>query len=137
MIELNTPGKIKTSVPENETEDDVAKYDFNEESQLKNGIKFYNDFGEINAEQVLKSNLIDVVGSEVNNKVSGATDNTFQYAYDEDNAGGAKTAGVDFDVVAVAIGLSSGVYVSSEATITTAGATISLVAPLERNYINP
>jgi len=96
-----------------------------------------NDFGEINAEQVLKSNLTDVVGSEVNNKVSGATDNTFQYAYDEDNAGGAKTAGVDFDVVAVAIGLSSGVYVSSEATITTAGATISLVAPLERNYINP
>tara|TARA_A100001234_G_scaffold204949_1_gene200235 strand:+ start:708 stop:1706 length:999 start_codon:yes stop_codon:yes gene_type:complete len=45
MIELNTPGKIKTSVPENETEDDVAKYDFNEESQLKNGIKFYNENG--------------------------------------------------------------------------------------------
>lgn len=103
------------------------------------------DFGQINAKQVYRSDGI-LVGADVNNKINGASSYTFQYAYSEDTAdplgtgnGTRTTPPVSpTDVVAVAIGLGTGVYVVDDTqSISENGASISLVAPLERNYINP
>jgi len=60
----------------------------------------------------------------------------FNYAYDNDIAGGG--AGIDKDVTVVAIGLNSAQYVVATATITKSNAnSVSLVSSLERNYANP
>ena len=98
-----------------------------------------DDFGEINAVQVVESDLSTIVGTRAGNenKVNGNGSYSFQYAYDDDNAGGGKSTGTPFNVTAVAIGLGSGVYVTSAADIGETGAIITLVSPVERNYINP
>jgi hypothetical protein len=58
------------------------------------------------------------------------------FAYDS-NVQGGRSAGTDAAVTIVAIGLSTGQYVSTTATITrTTGQNISLVSSLERNYSN-
>ena len=97
-----------------------------------------NEFGTVGALQVVKSPSGNV-GSDISNLVpDGATGSSYQfsYAYDSDTTGG-RTISTDTDIVVVAIGLVTGQYVQAETTITTAGATVSLVAPLERNYSNP
>jgi len=79
------------------------------------------------------------VGSDVSNDVPSNGVYTFNYAYTADDTNG-RTTGVnaaDVNITIVAIGLNTGQYVTSAGNITDAGATFSLVAPLERNYTNP
>ena len=79
------------------------------------------------------------VGSDVTNDVPSNGVYTFNYAYTADDTNG-RTTGVsaaDVNITIVAIGLVTGQYVTSAGNITDAGATFSLVAPLERNYSNP
>lgn len=102
------------------------------------GVVNGNEFGTVGALQVIKSPS-GAVGSDVSNIVPISTTGSsyqFSYAYDSDVTGG-RTVSTTTDIVVVAIGLSTGQYVQAEGTITTAGATVSLVAPLERNYSNP
>jgi hypothetical protein len=97
-----------------------------------------NEFGTTGALQVVRSPSGNV-GSDVGNNVpDGVTGSSYQfsYAYDGDTTGG-RPVSTDTDIVVVAIGLETGQYVQAEGTITDAGATVSLVAPLERNYSNP
>ncbi len=90
-----------------------------------------NDYGESGAVIVQDNAAADLTGT-----VSGASI-PFTFAYDSNNQGG-RTPATDADVTVVAIGLSTGQFVKTTATITrTAGQNISLVAPLERNYSNP
>jgi hypothetical protein len=57
------------------------------------------------------------------------------YDYDGNVQRGAASAAKDAPITAVAIGLSTGQYVSATGTIARSKAnSISLVAPLERNY---
>lgn len=101
-----------------------------------------DNFGEATALQVKNASGADV-GTAISNNipdetVAGAGSTySFSYAYDGDVTGG-RTVGTDVDVVAVAIGLDTGQYVKSQVTsIKSTGATISLVAPLERNFSDP
>ncbi len=90
-----------------------------------------NDFGESGAVLVQDASSIDISGT-----VGGLSSIPFTFAYDTNNQGG-RTPGTDAAVTVVAIGLSTGQYVTSTATLTrSTGQTISLVAPLERNYAN-
>ena len=69
--------------------------------------------------------------------VSGQDFVEVSFDYDNNTQGG-RTANTDADVTVVAIGLSTGQYVSVESTIARSKEnSISLVAPLERNYDNP
>jgi hypothetical protein len=91
-----------------------------------------NDFGESGA-------LIvdDNAGADMAGNVSGAisTSKTFNY---DGNAQGGRTPGTDAAITVVAIGLATGQYVRATGTIARSTAnTVSLVAPLERNYANP
>lgn len=89
-----------------------------------------NDFGEAGAVLVQDSAGLDISGNVTGSSVS------FSFNYDS-NVQGGRTAGTDAAVTVVAIGLTTGQYVAAQATITRAvGQTISLVAPLERNYAN-
>ena len=125
----------------------TVRIDFNDNLQADADAVFYmyysdgtgsgygaQDFSATQATQVKKSDGNDV-GSDVNNAISAAQSYQFQYGYEEDATAG-RTPGTNVSVTTVAIGLSSGQYVKSTATITNTGATISLVAPLERNYSN-
>jgi len=96
------------------------------------------DFGTTNAFQVIKSPSGEVGSDVTNNVPDGASGSSYQfsYAYDGDETGG-RVASTETDIVVVAIGLSTGQYVQAEGTITNTGASVSLVAPLERNYSNP
>jgi len=108
------------------------------------------DFGNINAKQVYRADGL-IVGQDgsVNNKINNTTAEgneyvyNFNYGYSEDTADpggtgeGFKAVDTPVDVVAIAIGLGNGVYVQQNGQITDSGLTLTLVAPLERNYINP
>lgn len=97
-----------------------------------------DEFGTPGALQVVKADTT-LVGADASNNIATAEVSgsySFNYAYDVDTTGG-RTTGTDTEIVVVAIGLNTGQYVSAEGSITTAGANISLVAPLERNYSNP
>jgi len=125
----------------------TVRIDFNDNLQADGDAVFYmyysdgagsgygaQDFSATQATQVQKADGGNV-GSDVSNAISAASSYQFQYGYEEDATAG-RTPGADVNVTTVAIGLSSGQYVKSSATITNTGATISLVAPLERNYSN-
>lgn len=76
-------------------------------------------------------------GNPVTGSVGGNSSISWDFDYDG-NAQGGRTPGTDAEVVVVAIGLDTGQYVSTTATIGRAvGQNISLVAALERNYNNP
>lgn len=61
----------------------------------------------------------------------------FDYDYDN-NVQGGRTAAQDADITVVSIGLSTGQFVSATGTIARSTQnSVSLVAPLERNYENP
>jgi hypothetical protein len=69
--------------------------------------------------------------------VSGQDFVEVSFDYDANNQGG-RTVGTDADVTLVAIGLNTSQYVSVESTIGRSKEnSISVVAPLERNYNNP
>lgn len=69
--------------------------------------------------------------------VSGQASITKTFDYDG-NVQGGRTAGTDANITVVAIGLSTGQYVSATGTIQRSNAnSVSLVASLERSYANP
>lgn len=86
-----------------------------------------NEFGRVNAVQVEDDSTTAIGGA-----VPGATAN-YAFAYAQNTQGGRKPS-TDSNITVVAIGLSTGQYVSATSDITSGGATVSLVAPLERNY---
>lgn len=92
-----------------------------------------NDYGEVGAKIVKNKDGTDITGT-----VSSSAAVTWTFDYDNETAGGDRTAGTDAAVTAVALGLSTGQYVQATGTIAkTKANSISLVAPLERNYQNP
>ena len=99
------------------------------------GVGNGNEFGTTGALQVVDAALANVGSDVTNNVPDGATGSSynFSYAYDQDTTGG-RTVSTDTDIVIIGIGLSTGQYVKAEGTITNAGATISCVAPIERNF---
>ena len=91
-----------------------------------------NDFGESGAVIVDDNSGVDMAGD-----VSAATSVTKTFDYDN-NAQGGRTPGTDAAVTIVGIGLTTGQYVRTTATIARSTAnTASLVAALERTYQNP
>jgi hypothetical protein len=93
---------------------------------------FSDDYGTSSAILVDDNSGTDVAGN-----ISGSSSIQFDFDYDN-NVQGGRTAGTDADITVVAIGLSTGQFVSATGTITRSTTnTISLVAPLERNYSNP
>lgn len=69
--------------------------------------------------------------------VDGAASVQFDYDYDF-NVQGGRTAATDANITVVAIGLSTGQFVSATGTIQRSTSnSVALVAPLERNYENP
>ncbi len=79
----------------------------------------------------------DDVGADMSGSVGGLTSKSFAFAYDTNTQGG-RTAGTDAAITVVAIGLSTGQYVKATGTIARSSSnTVSLVASLERNYLNP
>lgn len=70
-------------------------------------------------------------------EVNGASFIQFDFDYDA-NVQGGRTAATDANITVVAIGLQTGQFVSATGTITRSTQnSVSLVAPLERNYENP
>lgn len=91
-----------------------------------------NNYGTANAVIVQDSTSANISGN-----VSGNSSIAWTFAYDS-NVQDGRSSGTDANVTVVAIGLSTGQFVSTTATITrTTGQNISLVASLERNYSNP
>lgn len=70
-------------------------------------------------------------------RVGGNASIQFDFDYDNNDQGG-RTPGTDAGITVVAIGLETGQYVSATGTIAESTQnSVSLVAPLERNYDNP
>lgn len=79
----------------------------------------------------------DNSGADIAGSVSGNASIAWDFDYDGNNQAG-RTVGTDVNVTAIAIGLNTGQYVRTTATITRSNAnTITFVAPQERNYANP
>ena len=97
------------------------------------GVNAGADYGTSSAVIVDDASAVDMSGS-----VSAQSSITHSFAYDSNIQRGAATGGTDAPITAVAIGLSTGQFVSATGTIgrSTSNA-ISLIAPLERNYQNP
>lgn len=78
----------------------------------------------------------DADGVDISGDISGASV-SFSFDYDG-NVQGGRTAGTDAAVTVVAIGLNTAQHVTATGTIARSTANkISLVAGLERNYVNP
>lgn len=91
-----------------------------------------NDFGESGAIIVDDNSGADIAGN-----VSGASSVSKTFNYDG-NVQGGRTAGTDATITVVGIGLVTGQYVKATATIgRSTSNSVSLVAALERNYLNP
>lgn len=91
-----------------------------------------NDFGESGAVLVDDNSGADMTGD-----VGGDSSVTLDFNYDG-NVQGGRTAGTDAAVTVIGIGLETGQYVKTTATIArSVSNTASLVAALERNYANP
>jgi hypothetical protein len=91
-----------------------------------------NDFNEPGATLVQ-----DNSSNEMSGAVAAQTSIQRTFNYDG-NVQGGRTVGTDANVTVVAIGLQTGQYVRATGLIERSTSnTISLVAPLERNYSNP
>lgn len=76
-------------------------------------------------------------GIPMTGDVDGAASVAHTFAYASNIQRGAASAGVDAPITCVAIGLSTGQFVKATGTITrSVSNSVSLVAPLERNYSN-
>lgn len=76
-------------------------------------------------------------GSPIQGNVGGNSSVSFTFDYDNNDQGG-RIPGTDAEVVIVAIGLTKAQYVKATGYITRSTQNkFSLVAPLERNYVNP
>lgn len=92
-----------------------------------------SDFGTANAITVDDDTSTDMAGS-----VSGASSVTFTYDYENNLQRGTGSDGTDAPITVVALGLSTGQYVSATGTIARSTSNVvSLVSALERNYANP
>lgn len=79
----------------------------------------------------------NAAGTDIAGNVSGASSVQWSFDYDG-NVQGGRTAGTDANITAVAIGLSTGQFVSATGTIQKSTSnSITLTAALERNYANP
>lgn len=94
------------------------------------------DYGETDA---LLVNDGEAVPSTMTGTISGASSITRTFDYDGNTQGDRVIAPpADVNITAVAIGLSTGQFVKATGTIAKSKAnSVSLVAPLERNYSNP
>jgi hypothetical protein len=91
----------------------------------------FNPFGSASAVIV-----DDNSGSDMTGTVSSQSSVQLTFNYDG-NVQGGRTAAEDASITAIGIGLSTGQYVKATGTVTRSTAnSISLVAPLERNYAN-
>lgn len=78
----------------------------------------------------------DEAGADMAGVISGQASISFTFDYDGNSQGG-RTPGTDANVTAVALGLNTGQYVKTTATITRSNAnSINFVAAQERNYSN-
>jgi len=89
------------------------------------------DFGTATAIIVQDQTNTDIAGNATQSSL------TFSYAYDANVQRGTASAAKDAPITIVAIGLGTAQWVSATSTIQRADLTVSLVAPLERNYANP
>lgn len=93
---------------------------------------FSTGYGSASAITVNDKDAVAMAGN-----VSGQSSITKTFDYDG-NVQGGRTAGTDANITVVAIGLSTGQYVSATGTIQRSNAnSVSLVASLERSYANP
>jgi hypothetical protein len=93
---------------------------------------FTSGYGTAGATLVHDSTATDITGL-----VGAAASIPWTFAYDTNNQGG-RTPGTDAAVTVIAIGKSTAKFVKTTHTITrSTGQTISLVAALERSYLNP
>lgn len=74
-------------------------------------------------------------GGNMEGLVGGASEVQLSYDYDNDATGG-RTPGTDVPVTCIAIGEEDGQYIRNTGTIVFPEATVSLIAPQERNYDN-
>jgi len=139
----------KNSITFHDWEDNLVTFpltvlvtiNFNDNLDTDSSSQFYayytsvpsGDFGTVDAVLVRNDADNPVFGSAFSQ-----TDQKFEfnYAYDGDTTGG-RSQSTPTPITVVAIGLEKAQYVVASGTITTAGATISLVSPLERNYDDP
>lgn len=90
------------------------------------------DYGTANAILVKDADDVDMT-----NTVSAQSSVQLTYAYDDNDQRGLASKGVDAPITCVAIGLSTGQFVKATGTIAESiSNSVSLVAPLERNYQN-
>lgn len=93
------------------------------------------NFGTANAITVQDGSATPVA---MKGNIGGASSVTYTFDYDGNVQRGAGSAAKDAPITVVAIGLSTGQYVMATGTIARSTAnSISLVAALERNYLNP
>ena len=92
-----------------------------------------NDYGTSGAIIVDDADGVDMAGT-----VSGQSSITLSCDYDGNVQRGGGSGGTNAPITVVGIGLSTGQFVSATGTIERSTSnSISLVAPLERNYTNP
>lgn len=92
-----------------------------------------NDYGTSGAIIVDDADGVDMAGT-----VSGQSSITLSFDYDGNVQRGGGSGGTNAPITVVGIGLSTGQFVSATGTIERSTSnSISLVAPLERNYTNP
>jgi hypothetical protein len=95
------------------------------------GVDSGDEFGNSGAILVEDNSGSPIAGSVTGGSIS------FDFDYDA-NTQGNRTAGTNANVTAIAIGLNTGQYVKTTATITRSNANvINFVAAVERNYENP
>lgn len=91
------------------------------------------NFGTASAIIVNDASSIPMSGS-----VAGSATKSFTFDYDGNVQRGTGSAATDAPITVVAIGLTTGQYVKATGTISRSTSnSVSLVAPLERNYSNP
>jgi hypothetical protein len=91
------------------------------------------DFGTANA-ITCNTNL----GATMSGTVGGASSVQLAYDYDGNVQRGAASAATEAPITVVALGLATAQYVKAAGSITRSTANVvSLVSPLERNYVNP
>jgi hypothetical protein len=101
--------------------------------------KYWMFFTNANGNAFGTSNAIIVnnqAGTPIAGGVSGQTSINFTFDYDNNIQGG-RTSGTDANVTIIALGLNTAQYTVTTSTITKSTQNnISLVSPLERNYVN-
>jgi len=99
---------------------------------FSDGVTAGNEFGESGALLVDDNSGTDLSGS-----INGLTEIDFDFDYDGSTQGG-RVIGQDVNVTGIAIGLETGQYVKTTATISRSNSNvISFVSAVERQYQNP